>query len=784
MLRNYFIIAWRNLLRNKVFSIINITGLAIGMSAVLLIGVWVQNEFSYDQFHANKNSLYKVYNRSENEGYISVWDVTSGPVGKAVQKDFSEVKNTARIYWSIERLFNYGDKSIKAKGNDVDKPFLSMFSFPLLKGDAAHALDDVSSIVITEDLARKLFGNEDAMGKVVKVNNQNSYKVTGVLKNLPSNTGFDFTYLISLAANENAYGTNWSNNTYYTYVQLQPGVAIDQFNKKIEKEVIKYAPDTKTDIFLYPVTKQHLYSGFENGVPSGGRIDTVRLLLIIAALILLIACINFMNLSTAQSEKRAKEVGVRKVIGAGKARLIGQFLCESVLIAFVAGLFSLLVFRLSLPAFNHLINESLTINYTSPLLWLSLSGFIILTGLLAGSYPAFFLSAFKPVTVLKGARFSAGRTFNPRKILVVIQFSVAIILTISTLIVYRQVKFVETRDSGYQVADLAEVPVEGDIKKNYDIIKADLMSKGIVTAMCKNSLGVTVDGATSSGYSWQGSAKGDENINFSRVGTDGDFVKTTGITLLGGRDIDLKKYPYDTASVVINEAAVAAMRLKNPIGMVINMNGTNRTIVGVIKNFIIGSPYETVNPMVLFGTDYWTYNIIMRFSHQNSTAGNLQMAEQVFKKYNPAYPFAYHFVDDEYSQKFKSERQTGTMAALFAGLTIFISCLGLFGLAAYMAESRSKEIGIRKVLGASIAGIAGMLSKEFMWLVIIAILIATPAGWYVMNQWLQNYTYRTEIGWSVFVVAGLSAITIALLTVSLQAIKAAVANPVKSLRAE
>ncbi|MDQ2753292.1 MAG: ABC transporter permease [Bacteroidota bacterium] len=785
MFKNYFKTAWRSLLRNKVFSTINLVGLAIGMAAALLIGIWVQNEFSYDQFHTNKNNLYKVYNRQTGYGgAVYAFDVTAGPVGKMLQRDFPEVKNTARIYWSIERLFNYGNKSIKAKGNDVDKPFLTMFSFPLLKGNTSHALDDVNSIVITEELAKSLFGNDDPMGKVVVLDNKDSYKITGVLKNLPANTEFDFNYLISLQANENNYGNAWDNNTYYTYIQLKPGVSVDQFNNKIKNEVNKYAPEQKDEVFLYPVTKQHLYSSFDNGKQAGGRINTVRLLLMIGFLILLIACINFMNLSTAQSQKRAKEVGVRKVVGAGKWALISQFLCESVLIAFIAGILSLLIVQLSLPAFNQLIKESLSIDYASPVLWVSLLGFILFTGLLAGSYPAFFLSAFKPVTVLKGALASTKKIFNPRKFLVVTQFSIAIILIISTLIVYREIQYVQNRDTGYNENNLVEVPVEGNIRKNYDIIKSELINKGVVTAMCKNSLGITIDGATSTGYSWQGSTADDKNIGFSRVGADGDFIKTMGLTLLAGRDIDLKMYPYDTTSVMLNEAAIKAMRLKNPVGKYINTGNGNRMIVGVFKNFIIGSPYENVNPMVVLGTNYWTYNIILRFNGKNTTLHNLEATERVFKKYNPAYPFTYHFVDEEFAQKFSSEQQTATLAALFAGLTIFISCLGLFGLAAYMAENRTKEIGIRKVLGASVSSIAQLLSKEFVVLVVISIIIATPIAWMVMNKWLQSYTYRIQIqGW-MFVLSGLAAIFIALLTVSFQAIKAAKANPVKSLKRE
>ena len=786
MFKNYLKIAIRNLWRNKGFSFINIFGLAIGMAAAILIGIWVQNELSYDQFHANKNTLYKVWNRTTGPGYIGTWDVTSAPLGKALKNDFPEVKNTARIYWTTERLFSYGDKNIKAKGNDVDKPFLSMFSFPLLKGNAEHALDDVNNIVLTEDLAKKLFGKTEPLDKIVKINNKDSYKVTGILKNLPNNTEFDFNYLVSLQGNENYYSNNaWDNYTYYTYVQLQPNSLVPgKLKDKIKNEAVKHSPGLGTEIFLYPLSEWHLYSRFENGKPAGGRIEIVRLLILIARLILLIACINFMNLSTAQSQKRAKEVGVRKVIGAGKRSLVGQFLCEAIFIAFIAGMIALLIVELSLPAFNRLINKSLALNLENPLLWLNLFAIILITGLLAGSYPAFFLSAFKPVKVFKHSLKGIKNPFNPRKILVVTQFSIAIILVVSTLVVYREIKFVQNRNTGYNISNLVEVPVEGEIRKNYEVIKRDLINSGVVSAMCKNSLGVTVDGRTQSNYSWEGSNKDQENLTFSRVGTDGDFVKTMHLTLLEGRDIDFNAHPADSASVLLNETAVKEMGIKNPVGKYIKEGSQTFTITGVFKDFIIGSPYENVNPMIVVGTKYWIYNIVMRFNEHKDMAKNLHTAEQVFKKYNPAYPFTYHFVDQEYEQKLSDQKQTGTLAALFAGLTIFISCLGLFGLAAYMAETRSKEIGIRKVLGASVVSIAKMISKEFVMLVALAIVIATPIGWLVMNKWLQDYTYRINIGWQIFAVSGLTAIIIAILTVSFQAIKAAVANPVKSLRTE
>ncbi len=785
MIKNYFKIAFRNLWRNKSFSIINISGLAIGMTGAILIGIWVQNELSYDQFHANKNDLYKVWNRTTGPGEVGTWDITAPPVGKALESDFPEVKHSARIYWSIDRLFSIGDKSVKAKGNDVDKPFLTMFSFPLIKGNAAHALDDINSIVITEKFAKRLFNDEDPLNKTIRVDNKENYVVTGVMKDLPSNTEFDFEYLVSLEKNVKFYSDNsWSTGNYDTYVQLQPNVSVVEFNRKIKGEVEHYLPGAGSEIFLHPASKWHLYSRFENGKVAGGRIEIVRLLLLIAGLILLIACINFMNLSTAQSEKRAKEVGVRKVIGAAKSNLISLFLCESIMIALIAGLIAIMVVELSLPAFNNVVEKSLGLDFSNPMLWLFLAGFILLTGLLAGSYPAFYLSSFKPVKMLKRSVKAIKSPLNPRKVLVVLQFSVAIVLVVSTLMIYRQIKFVQSRNTGYNMAQLVEVPAEGDIIKNFDLIKNDLLNSGTVVSMCKNSLGVTVDGSHTSGYQWEGMNKDQEQINFSRVGTDGDFVKTLGLTLLEGRDLDLAAYPSDSAGIMLNETAIRKMGIKAPVGKSIEKNGRRLTIVGVFKDFIIGSPYDNVDAMIVLGTKYWAYNTILKFNPRKDMGKNLQVAESVFKKYNPAYPFIYRFVDQEYEQKFSDQKRTAVLAALFAGLTIFISCLGLFGLAAYMAENRSKEIGIRKVLGASVSGIVKMLSKEFVSLVIVAILIAVPVSWWAMSKWLQDFTWRIDMGWFTFALAGLIAIVIAVLTVSLHAIRAALANPVNSLRSE
>jgi putative ABC transport system permease protein len=489
-----------------------------------------------------------------------------------------------------------------------------------------------------------------------------------------------------------------------------------------------------------------------------------------------------MNLSTAQSQKRAKEVGVRKVIGASRASLIKQFLSESVIIAIIAGIIALLIVQVFMPAFNQLTEKNLAVNYNNPVFWVALIGFILFTGLLAGSYPAFLLSGFRPVKVLKGASLFTGKNlFNPRKVLVVLQFSVAIVLVVSTIVIYRQIKFAQNRDLGYNISNLIQIPIEGDIRKNYEAIKNDLLSRGAATAICKTSLNVTVDGASSSGFKWDGMQKDKENLDFSRFGTSGDFIKTMNLKLLDGRDIDFNAYPSDSASCLLNETAVIQMGIKNPVGKLIN--GSIK-IVGVFKDFIINSPYINVKPMIVLASKTWAYNTVVRLNAKNDMTKNLQLTEQIFKKYNPAYPFTFQFTDREFQQKFSDQKQTGTLAFVFAGLTIFISCLGLFGLASYMAENRSKEIGIRKVLGASVAGIAQMLTKEFVALVLIAIIIATPVAWWAMNKWLLDFTYRIQIGWLTFVMAGLLAIIIAVLTVSAQSIKAALANPVNSIKAE
>ncbi len=786
MLKNYIKIAFRNLFRNKSFSLINIGGLAIGMASAILILLWVQNEISYDRFHKKNSRLYEVWENNIYDGALQTGLSTQQLLGPALKNDYPEIENTARIGWNGSTLFGFGDKNIKATGTWADPSFLTMFSFPLLKGNATTALNDPYSLVITEKMARKLFGVEDPIGKIVRFDNSDNFKVTGLLKDLPNNTDFDFEFLNSSAFLESKkyMDSDWTDVSIRTFVLLKSNTKPADVNPKIKNIVLKYSGGrAKDEAFLYPVSQLRLYSKFVDGKPNGGRVDTVRLFTLIALFILLIACINFMNLSTARSEKRAKEVGIRKVAGALKKSLVAQFLIESIIISAIAGILALIIVQLSLPSFNQLTQKQLFIDYTNFYFWLISIGFILFTGSLAGSYPAFFLSNFKPVAVLKGTFKKVNALVTPRKILVVSQFTFAIILVISTIIIVQQIKYAQERNTGYDKNNLAYIFIEGDIPKNYQLIKNDLMNSGTAIAVSQTMAPLTQSWSSGMSLNWQGK---DPNTRptFDRSTTDGGIIKTAGLQLVAGRDIDINAYPTDSTACIINESAAKLMNFKNPIGQLVFDDPLNWHIVGVIKDFILQSPYDKTRPIIFKGPKYGSNVMNIKFNNKYTTAQNLASTEKILKKYNPAYPFEYHFIDEEYAKKFSDQQLIGTLAGLFAGLTIFISCLGLFGLATYMAESRIKEVGVRKILGASVSNITALLSKDFVTLVVISIFIASPIAWYFMKQWLMSFDYRIQINWYVFALAGLTAIIIALITVSFQAIKAAIANPVKSLRSE
>jgi ABC-type antimicrobial peptide transport system permease subunit len=819
MLINFFKVAWRSLVRGKGFTLLNIGGLAVGMASAMLILIWVRNEVSYDRDYANTDRLYQAWNRSDaNHGIIKCWNITPAPLGEALKENYPEVEKASRLGWDESLLFTVGDKltagdaadkKINITGAAADTDFLPMFGFPLLEGDAQTALRDPNSIVLTQKAARALFGKEDAMGKTVRIDYKYEFKVSAVMKDLPNNTQFDFEYLLpwKYLVWTNQTDSNWDQNSTHSYVLLKPHADIATLNTKIRQIYRQHIKDINVnELFLYPVSRLRLYSNFENGVPTGGRIETVRVFILIAIFILLIACINFMNMSTARSEKRAKEVGIRKVSGALRVSLIGQFLGESILLAAIAGAIALTLVQVSLPVFNLLTNKELVVNYGNPVFWLAFVGFVSFTGMVAGSYPAFFLSAFRPVSVLKG-QFKRAHTLNfvgaasprsllvrnlrglsvsPRKVLVIAQFTFSIILVICTLIIGQQVKYAQARETGYNKDNVVWTYLAGDVKTKYDLIRNELLEKGIALSVTKSSGPLTATW-NNGGADWEGKDPNDRTT-FNFFNEDGGIVKTAGLQLMQGRDIDTKNYPTDSTAVVLNEAAVKAMGFKDPIGKLIDRGSWGAAswhVIGVVKDFILESPYEQVKPIVIQGPKANWFNLMhIKLNGGRPMARNLAEMEAIFKIYNPRYPFEYHFIDKEYAKKFDDEQVTQTLTALFAGLTIFISCLGLFGLAAYMAENRIKEIGVRKVLGASALSITALLSGDFVRLVVTAILVASPVAWWSMSKWLEGYPYHIAISWEVFVLAGAGAVLIALATVSFQAIRAAVGNPVKNLRAE
>lgn len=786
MLFNYFKIAFRNLLKYKGFSAINILGLAVGMASAILIFLWISHEISYDRFHEKKDRIFEAWNKGNFNGKVSCWNTTPKILASALQSDIPEIETTTRVNWADNYLTRYGDKTIMMKASMVDSTFLNVFSFPVLKGDKQNALMNPSGVVLTASTAAKLFGTDNPIGQTLELNEKFQLTVTAVVQDPPNNSRFQFECLLPWAfLRAQGWDDNyWGNNSTRTYALLKPGSKVESANAKLENFRKKYDRDDPTGgFFLYPIERWRLYSSFTEGVEEGGMIEYIRIFTIVGAIILLIACINFMNLSTAKSEQRAKEVGIRKVIGAMRHNLMGQFLGESILIAFLAGVLSLLLVQVTLPAFNNFTGKLVEIDYTNPLAWALWAGFILLTGLIAGSYPAFFLSGFQPTKVLKGTFKKTQSAINPRKVLVVLQFTFAIILIISTLVIKKQINYAQNRNNGYNKDQLLYYFMTGTAEKNYDLIKNELLSSGVATSVTKTSAPLTEGWSNTWGIGWKGKQPDDRTL-FDRFCADQQFVKTAGLELVKGRDFDLAAHPSDSAAVLLNESAVKAMGFSDPIGQVIQDNGQDWTVIGVIKDFILHSPFAKTQPMVIEGAHGWFNVIHFRLNPTNSVSTNLKNAETIFKKFNPSYPFDYTFVDQAYASKFEEEKKMGSLAALFAGLTIFISCMGLFGLATYMAATRFKEIGIRKVLGASVASITSLLSKDFLKLVLISFIVASPIAWILMNQWLKAYAYKTSIDVWVFVATGFLSLTIALLTTSIQAIKAAVSNPVKSLKSE
>ncbi|WP_293931543.1 ABC transporter permease [Sphingobacterium sp. UBA6645] len=781
-----FKIAFRNLKKNKGFTAINIIGLAIGMAAAILIMLWIRSEVTFDRQYSNLDRTYVVGNKAIWGDKMQVWFWTPRVMARTLETEFPEIEHAVRVNKSGNNLLSVGENKLnKEAGIFADERFFDIFDFEVLAGDTKTALSNVNSIVLTESLAKKLFNSTDVIGKFVQRNNEEQFAVSAVLKDLPANSTYNKTsYLLSMKYHDskNAGDTYWNNNTLQTYILLKKGANVELLSKNI-KGLVKRHTETNADNLIKPLADMHLYDKYENGVVAGGRIDTVRVFFVIACFILLIACINFMNLSTAQSEKRAKEVGIRKVVGAGKSSLIKQFLSESILLAIFAGLAALLIVILALPSYSKLVDRELTLPYDSIAFWIAFMAFVIFTGLVAGSYPAFFLSSFKPIRVLKGKFVFKVNSFSTRKVLVVSQFIIAIVLIVSTITIRKQIQHAQDREVGYNKERLIFIYENGDVEKNFKSIKQELLEQGIASSLTRTMSPITLRWSNSNTFEWAGKSK-DNTVIFNRTAADDKLIETTGLELVKGRDFDLSKFPTDSAAAIINESAAREIGFADPIGQIIKDGSQSYQIIGVIKDFIQESPYDPIAPLIIEGAHGYLATTHIKFQPNIHTREALDKTEAILKKYNPLYPFEYTFVDEDYAKKFNESEKTGQLASLFAGLTIFISCLGLFGLSAFMAENRTKEIGIRKVLGASVFSVTRMLSKEFVLLVIIACIVAFPLAYWAMNSYLSTYAYRISVSWEIFLITAITAILIAIFTVSYQSIKAAIANPVNSLRDE
>ncbi len=787
MIKSYLKIAWRNLIKNRLYSMINIGGLAVGMAVSFMLLLYVYNELGFDKFNKNSDRLYQVERNQPSNGELMTGNATPIPLAPALIKDFPEIDKVARTNWGYDILMNYQDKVVKVTTMAADADLLSMFSFDFISGNK-QALSDLSSIVLTQSGAKALFGDANPIGKVIKLNNQYPLKVTAVIKDNPVNSSFYFKALISwaqLSAEQQWMKTSgWGNYSFQTYVLLKPGTSLASVNSKIKYIIKRYDPNNKENtIFLYPYTRLHLYSDFKNGINTGGAIDTVKLFLYLAIGILVIACINFMNLSTARSERRAREVGVRKAVGARRFALVQQFMGESLVMAFMAFIIALVLVVVLIPFFNNIINLQLSLPYDNVWAWGAALAVTIFTGLVAGSYPALFLSSFKPVKVLKGQVITTKGTVRPRQVLVIVQFTFAVCLILSSIFIYKQINYIKDRPVGYDRNGLVDLPDDGAMDTKFESFRLDAINAGAITDGALTSGSITNDQSSSWGITWQGQLPGEDKLPIDQMAVTYHFVSTYGLKLIEGRDFSIA-YPSDSSAIILNQAAVKLMRFKEPLGQIVKYQGKNCKVVGVVENFVWSSPYEPVKPAIVGFIKGWTGNVALRLNPAKSVSASLAILQNIYKKYNPEYPFEYKFTDEKFNRKFSSERLLGTMSTGFTCLAIIISSLGLFGLASFSAEQRKKEIGIRKVLGATIGSLWFNLSREFVWLVSLSFILGSAISWYIVHQHFTKYTYHTSISIWVFILTMFFSLAICLLTVSWQAIKAALSNPVHSLRSE
>ncbi len=793
MIKNYFKTAWRNLVKGKGYSLINIGGLGVGMAVAILIGLWIYDELEFDKYHDNYDRIAQVMQHQTYNGEIGTQTANPAVMAAEIRRVYgSDFKHVLQSSWNYDHVFAYGDKIILQPGSYFEPGASDMLGLKMDCG-TRNGLKEMNSILLSKSAAIALFASADPLDKMLRIDNRVDVKVTGVYFDLPENSSFkDLKFIMpwDLYLSQNPWiqkmENPWGSNFTQTYVQLSDKADLEKVSKKIRdvklNKVSKEEKRYKPVVFLHPMSKWHLYSDFKGGINTGGRIDTVWLFGIIGIFVLLLACINFMNLSTARSEKRSKEVGIRKAVGSIRKQLISQFLSESILISTIALILSLVLVTLVLPYFNDVAEKKMTILWSEPLFWLAVLGFTLLTGLIAGIYPALYLSSFNPVTVLKGT-YRAGRfAAVPRKVLVILQFGISIVLIIGTIIVYKQINVGQNRPIGYKRDGLVTHSVSETMHKHFEAMRTELKGSGAIVEMTESGSPTTEVWNTNGGFDWEGKDP-NQAVDFPNNAVTWEYGKTVGWKIKQGRDFS-RGFAMDSTTFILNEAAVAFIGLKDPIGKILRWEDRPFTVIGVVEDLLVQSPYKPVRPS-MFHVDTSQQSVfIMRMNPSWSVREALTKIESTFKKFDPASPFKANFADEEFAKKFGNEKRIGTLATSFAILAIFISCLGLFGLASFVAEQRVKEIGIRKVLGASVSNIWKLLSKEFVILVLISCALAIPAAYFYMTNWLQKYDYRTSVTWEVCAMAALGALIITALTVSFQAIKAAIMNPVKSLRSE
>lgn len=788
MFKNYLKTAWRNLLKNKLYSSINIGGLAIGMAVSFMLLLYVYNEYSFDKFNTNSDRLYQVLRNQPVNGEVYTSSSTPAPLAATIRKDFPEIDKISLGNNGYDVLINYKDKGIKLNTMSADTAFMDMFTFQFIYGERRTAFKDISSIILTETGAKALFGNTNPVGQLIKFDNKFPLKVSGVIKDNPVNSRFQFKAFISWSTYTSQQqwvkSSGWGNYSFNTYVLLKPGASLTALNAKLKGVIAHYNPLNKENsVFLYAFTQGHLYGKFKDGKVVGGTIEYVRLFLLLAIGILIIACINFMNLSTARSERRSREVGVRKAIGARRRSLILQFLGESLMMAFFSLIFALLLMVVMMPYFCNIINIKLALPYNNIRAWLAIVSVTVFTGLVAGSYPALFLSSFKPVKVLKGQLATSKTTIRPRQALVIVQFTFAICLILSSLFIYKQINYIKDLPIGYDRNNIVEFDPEGNMYTKFESFRQDAINAGAIIDGAMTSGSITNNQSSTWGVTWPGQLPGEDKIPIDQIAVSYHFTSTYGLTLLKGRDYAQDR-PGDSTTIILNESAVKMMRLKNPLGSIVKWQDVPCTVIGVVKDFVWGSPYEPVKPAIIGFNKGWTGGIGLKLNPKQSASKSIATLTAIYKKYNTEFPFEYKFADDSFAKKFNSEKLLGTMSSGFTCLAIVISCLGLIGLATFSAEQRRKEIGIRKVLGATTTSLWLKLSQEFVALVLIAFVIGSAISYYTLKQWLIKYTYHTDLSLWVFALTMILAVAICLLTVSWQAIKAAWTNPVKNLRSE